>query len=218
MSADTALIRWASRVNPRLIERVYANDAAGIHDIDLVNEAGYALLARCRSIMAVDAANRGRFTCPRCEATWEQGSAWDRFDRKGVVCCPACAWSVTWDDFMRTYQHKHLGTGGAGAFHREFVERFPSARTYHEKLIAIDRLIHCFHWELISGPGRPGARELLYAKNNVELMTFLDRLTYGERTSPSLRETRAQWERKVDASKWLQMTGFGPRPRRREGD
>ena len=215
--SDLALIHWASRVNPRLIERLYLSDAAGFHDVELANEVGYALLVRCQSILEIEAANQGRFSCRRCNQRWDV-DGWNRFDMTGVILCPACGWSVRWADFMATYQHKHLGQGGSEPYHRAFVEQFPGARTYAEKVRAIDRLIHCFHWQMIGRPGRPTARELIYAKNNVELLTFLDKLTYGERSTPGVREVRRDWEATVDNNAWLHMTGFLARAREREGD
>jgi len=37
-------------------------------------------------------------------------------------------------------------------------------------------LLHAFHWEPIQDPGRPMARNLVYAKNTQELLAFLDAL------------------------------------------
>jgi hypothetical protein len=71
-------------------------------------------------------------------------------------------------------------------------------RSPGEKMLAIDRLIHTFHWELVSEPGRSAARELIYAKNTTELLTFLDRLTYGEQSTPGLGENKAEWDRKLE--------------------
>ena len=56
-------------------------------------------------------------------------------------------------------------------------------------MLAIDRLIHVCHWELKGKPGRSAARELVYAQNNVELLTFLDRLALGPGSTPGLQAT-----------------------------
>jgi hypothetical protein len=39
---------------------------------------------------------------------------------------------------------------------------------------------------------------LIYGKNTREVTEFLDRLTYGEGSSPELKETQAAWERKLE--------------------
>jgi hypothetical protein len=112
----------------------------------------------------------------------------------------------------------HRQRGGAVAFHEEFVERFPLTRSPRERLLAIDRLIHCFHWELVQNPGRSASRELVYARNTNELLTFLDSLTCGDGSTPGLREGKADWDRKAERSQWHQMTGYGPARSRRTGD
>jgi hypothetical protein len=157
-------------------------------------------------------ASRGRITCPRCEHIVMRRATgpWDNRDE--IVACESCGWHVRWRDYFQTFQHKHLTGGGATAMHRAFVEQFERARSPREKMLAIDRLIHTFHWELVSNPGRSAARELIYAKNNRELLTFLDRLTYGEGSTSGLREQKAVWDRKLDSSLWHQQTGFRPDP------
>ena len=203
-------IRWAPRVNPSQIRRLYETDARGIVDQELIDEVGFALYARCRSILRATAAHNGRITCPRCgETVRRETGAWDR---DALVACGRCDWRVRWGDYLQTYQHKHLVGGGAVAFHEEFVARFERASTPSEKLLAIDRLIHAFHWELVANPGRLAARELIYARNNAELLTFLDRLAYGEQSTPGLQAAKAQWDDKLERSEWHRRTGFGPAP------
>ena len=58
-----------------------------------------------------------------------------------------------------------------------------------------DRLIHAFHCELVQDPVRSVGVNLIYGKNTREVTEFLDRLTYGEASTPELKETRAAWER-----------------------
>jgi hypothetical protein len=207
---DLAEIRWAPRVNPSAIRRLYETDARGIVDEEQIDAVGYALYARCRSILRATAAQEGRVTCPRCEHVVDRdryGSTdWDR-----PVRCERCGWCVRWRDYLKTYQHKHLVGGGAVPFHRDFVAQFEGARTPREKMLAIDRLIHVCHWELKGKPGRSAARELIYARNNVELLTFLDRLALGPGSTPGLQAIKAAWEEKLARSAWHQMTGFRPR-------
>jgi hypothetical protein len=194
----TGELRWASRVNPRLIRRMYDNDARGIVDEELIDEVGFALLARCIAILRVTEASAGRITCPRCEQMFR------RRDGDLRIRCGSCGWSVLWQDFVASYQHKFLVGGGAVAMLEDFVRRFSGARSARERLLAIDRLIHVFHWELIHKPGRPGARGLIYAKNNEELITFLDTLSYGAASTPGLPEAKAEWDGKLQISGWHQ--------------
>ena len=112
-------VRWAARVNPSLIRRLYEADAHGIADDELTNRVGFALFARCQSILQVgDAHVRGRVKCPCCGLINDVGvNGTNRLIRNVVVMCGECGWSVRWGDYVRTYQHKHLAGGGAVAFH-----------------------------------------------------------------------------------------------------
>jgi hypothetical protein len=61
-------------------------------------------------------------------------------------------------------------------------------------------LIHVFHCELVQNPVRSVGVNLIYGKNTREVTEFLDRLTYGEASTPELKETRIAWERKLELS------------------
>jgi hypothetical protein len=111
---------------------------------------------------------------------------------------------------MRAYHGKQLVGGGALGLHQRSVEEFGHARSPREKMVAVDWLIHAFHWELVRNPGRSVARELIYANNTTEHLTFLDQHSYGERSRLSLRERKAEWDAKHDRSAWHRLTGFGP--------
>lgn len=212
-------VRWASRVNPRAVRRLYETDARGIVDEEQIDEVGYALLARCQSVLRATEAQAGRVTCPRCQETILRNASgpWDKPDE--LLRCLRCAWSATWRDYFASFQGKHLVGGGATEMHRAFVEEFGRAGTCAEKMRAIDRLIHAFHWEMVSEPGRSAAREVIYAKNTTELLTFLDNLAYGEGSTLGLAERKAEWDQKLEHSPWHQRTGFRPiRKLEREGD
>ncbi len=46
-------LRWAAKLQPGRIQRVYEQDARGLVDDDLLNDVGWALFERCRSILLV---------------------------------------------------------------------------------------------------------------------------------------------------------------------
>ena len=168
-------VQWASRVNPALVRRLYETDARGIVDEELIDTVGHALYARCQSILQATEAHAGRIICPECGALVIRAST--PSDRQAILDCAGCGWRVRWVEYFKTFQGKHLNGGGALAFHAEFVEGFRRARSPQEKMLAIDRLIHAFHWELVQSPGRSAARELIYAKRYQDVLTFLDTLT-----------------------------------------
>jgi phage FluMu protein Com len=191
-SLDAAAeVRWAPRVPPHLIRRLYERDAMGIVDDELIDEVGYALLARCESILAATEAHYGRIRCPRCAAVAErQGRVTEKTQ---VIQCDACGWATTWGAYHKTYRGKKLFGANAVSAFRAFVEEFARASTPQRKMVAIDQLIHAFHGSLAGTLGRPAAANLIEA-NLRDSVAFLDRLTYGPATTPGLRESHAAWE------------------------
>src|SRR2546427_13195711 len=100
---DLAEVRWAPRVNPQKIRRLYETDARGIVDEELIEEVGFGLYSRCLSILIATEAHAGRLQCPRCDnIISHQG------ERDAVLQCDRCAWRVRWGDYHRTDQDKHL--------------------------------------------------------------------------------------------------------------
>ncbi len=204
---DLKKVRWASRVNPSIIRRLYETDARSIVDDELIDKVGFALDARCESILrATEAHERGRVTCPRCEQIIMRPAG--SVTKDVLLTCVSCNWSVQWNDYLKTYQDKHLHGGGAIAIFEAFIKEFRRAHLLHEKMLAIDRLIHSFHWELVKNPGRTVATNLIYAKNKLEVLTFLDTLSCGESSTPGLQEGKKEWERKLELSDQRYESGF----------
>lgn len=133
----------------------------------------------------------------RCESFIDANEA-----RSGRARCPCCSSIV---------EHV-LGLFGA------FVKTFPSAQSPREKMRAIDRLIHGFHWfykkrssdDAPEGrPTRPVAVNLIEGRLS-EVVAFLDQLTYGEGSTPGTKENYSQWNDKIEVTRdWY-------RSRRRE--
>jgi len=188
VSARSDEWRWARRVRQDLIARLYALDAKGIVDDELIDEVGYAFYARCESIQIATRAHYGRATCRRCRAVVEHD--WKR--DTPMVC--ACGWSQTWGDYLKSYQRKQLFGGTAYPLFKEFLERWPKARTPRDKLLAIDWLVHACHLPEKSPWARPAATNLIEGTAS-ELTVFLDKLAYGERNTPGMEEARAAWQR-----------------------
>lgn len=177
MEARAAGIEWARKVRPEKIARLYEADAAGLRDEELADEVGFALLARCESILEVTEASRGRAKCHGCGALIQHGWRHDE-----VLVCERCGWTVVWETYLRSYQGKQLHGGAAVKAFAEFVERFPAARTYPEKMLLIDQLLHEFHWNLIRKQERleatrPVAANLIDCRGLAEVAAFLGKLT-----------------------------------------
>jgi hypothetical protein len=202
MATNNRLPTWAPRVPKRLIRRLYETDAQGIYDLDLIHEVGYALLARCESFIAANRARDGELPCPECGQTVQ---------RDDVLHC-LCGWTLPWNDYFKTIQHKQL-SGAEPVLDQfsDFVRAFPAARTPQEKMQRIDRLIHGFHLYLKTDrPTRPVAVNLIEGRLN-DVVAFLDRLSRGDKSTPGTRETYAAWDKNIDANRnWYRSRRNAP--------
>ncbi len=201
-TGSTEQIAWARPVRQDKIRRLYEMDARGIADEALIDDVGCALYLRCRSILAVTEAVQGRVACPRCARTIqrrEKGSG--EQSRAERLLCPDCEWQSDWGSFQETYQGRQLyGAGGVAAF-QEFLTRFDGARTAREKLFAIDRLIHSFHYNLTAGAkiptaSRPAAANVVEG-SLADVVGFLDTLSHGAAATPEMRAVRAAYEQQM---------------------
>ena len=186
MPSDPAF-RWARRVQPELIRRLYASDAKGVQDEELVNEAGYALYARCESIRIATEAHAGRPTCRRCRA--QMAHRWVKHE---PMTCAGCGWTTTWAEYHKSFQRRQLHGGKAYPDFLAFLERWPNARAYRDKLLAIDRLVHALHIDAKLRSFRPAAVNVIEC-NMREALQLLHELAYGAQSTPGVQETRAQW-------------------------
>ena len=198
MKTDQNLPSWAPRVPQQKIRRLYLNDANGIYDDELIDEVGYALLARCESFLLANEAAQGRVLCPVCATTILHTGKSDE-----ILSCRQCGWEMVWKDYFATFQHKQLyGAEPVLELFRDFVKQFPSARTVQEKVLRIDTLIHGYHWAQKYGYTRPVAINLIGGKLP-EVIAFLDSLSYGPGNTQGVQETYAEWVKKsVPVRSW----------------
>jgi hypothetical protein len=67
-ASGAAEVHWPSRVTKERLRRVYASEASGLLDEELLDEVGITLYLRCRAILDVfSALHSGLVRCPRCE-------------------------------------------------------------------------------------------------------------------------------------------------------
>jgi hypothetical protein len=195
MTTHGDLPEWAPRVSQQDIRRLYEDDARGIHDDELLDEVGYGLLARCESFIAAVEAVHGRALCPRCGAIVEHGACKDE-----LLQC-SCGWELPWRDYFATIQHKQLsGAKPVLDLFRHYVRTFPSRTTARAKMLAIDALIHGFHYFYkTGGPTRPVAVNLIEGRLN-EVIDFLDALTYGPQSTDGLSQKKQAWDEKIQTA------------------
>jgi hypothetical protein len=188
-TGSKADISWARRVPQEMIRRLYELDAQGIRDEELLTEVGWRLRARCESFIAAVEASRGRAPCPKCGAVIAHAS-----QPEEILVCSGCGWSLPWKEYFQTFQHKQLsGAEPVLILFREYIQRFTSAREPEEKMLAIDRLIHGFHWWMQANTQTRTTAVNLIEGSYHEVVDFLDQLTYGTSSSPGLRQTWQEW-------------------------
>jgi hypothetical protein len=112
------------------------------------------------------------------------------------------------DDLGRVLQVVPALYGGSGYPNfLAFLERWPVARTYRDKLLAIDWLMHQCHSTAAFPLGRPIAVNLIEG-NAHEVAAFLDELAYGTKSTPGLESTRDAW-RAGAGRRWKRHSGPG---------
>ncbi|HEX4212468.1 MAG TPA: PEP/pyruvate-binding domain-containing protein [Candidatus Dormibacteraeota bacterium] len=176
--AAAALVVWAPKVSPTAVRRLYATDARGIVDSDLIVEVGASLMARCEAIIAASAAyRRGLIRCPVCSG--EVRRTQSIRVRGQVVACSGCGWATTWGLYFDTFSNptwEGQVRGGPIDEFAAFCETFRAARSTRERLLAIDRLINVFHAALhrrVKRSTRPAAAQLIEG-TVTEVLDLLD--------------------------------------------
>jgi hypothetical protein len=191
-------IEWAPRVPKRKIRRLYVSDAQGLLDEDLLDDVGTMLLQRCQSILAVADAQKGQVHCPRCE---RQGhiSPIERQHTRGdprdlLLVCVRCGWQATWGEYHLSFKRHQLNPGGATASFSAYILNYSAAQTPQAKMLAVDRLIHEFHYSYSSlpdQPTRPVGVNLIEGKLS-DVIDFLNELTFG--ASPGIAD---EWQTRL---------------------
>jgi hypothetical protein len=197
---DRREIEWAPRVSLAKIRELYVNEARGTCSAELLNDVGYALFARCASILEFSQALEGEVTCKRC-ATAGKTTRIERRTKKPdeLLLCPTCAWQVRWRVYLAESEKVdgQLDAGHAGDAFRRYTAVYPNCQSPDEKMLAIDRLIHEFHWILVEAgkdplPHKPAGVNLLRG-SATQVIDLLNELTYGDNTPPELLEGRDWW-------------------------
>ncbi|MCL2593865.1 MAG: hypothetical protein FWD82_10980 [Defluviitaleaceae bacterium] len=165
---------WAKKVPPYKIKRLYEQDAKGIYDDELVDDVGLSLYTRVDSMLMVTSSNLGKAICIECRTEIPHN-----YQRGFILECSKCGWSMTFGDFNDSYKKQTLHGYGALSELEEFYKKYPLAKTYAEKMLLIDFLIHTFHGNLSERPSRPTATNVIEG-SNADVANFIFNLAYGE--------------------------------------
>jgi len=192
-----AAIRWPPRVTKSRIRKLYQSIPDDRLDEQMVDDVGISLYMRCRAIMTISEAKRGRVLCPVCErAGKEIWIARLRHAREETLRCPQCAWEITWLDYLRSYQRKQFNEGGAGAAFHRYLEQYPKCKTPWEKMLEIDFLIHQFHFSLredLTKPTRAVCVNLIDGKLG-DVVAFLNEISGCASGKQELSAHHRDWQ------------------------
>jgi hypothetical protein len=188
MAHDTVRPRWRPRVPLEPIRRLYQADAMGLPDDELAGKVGYALYERCLSMIQASKAVGGEVGCPGCRTTILHDKRDD-----SLLTCDQCGWRMPWKDYYKTIRKKKLAAPGILPVLQAYAEAFPGCRSYREKMVEIDRLIHTFHAQSCKCPTSPIAKNVLEG-NIQEIVVFLDDLAYSPNTTPELLAMREAYK------------------------
>ena len=160
--------RFAPKAPLGWIVQLYRRDALGIQDPELVEKVGGRLYARCLDVLAV---SDSLLRCPVCDSVFEVPWIGQPVDR--LATCPTCDWSITSGEYHASFEHQDLlGANARGAFAR-FVEDYPRASRYTERMLPVDRLIHAVHTS-----GNAVVRNLIEGQPR-KVLAILDQLATG---------------------------------------
>ena len=177
--------QWNPRVPRHKVWQLYQCDALGIQDEALVDDVGWTLLLRVESCLTVSEAQRGRVKCPLCGMVVERDMRPRRQPTTDLLECAQCDWQLSWPEYRKTFHNQHLGCAGMLVPCQEFARDYPQARTYQEKMVLIDTLIHRFHWQMEGHTAQPGAATIIGGSMS-EIADILDELTYGPESTSGL--------------------------------
>jgi len=200
-------IHWSPRVPKWKLRRLYERVAQGIWDEELIDDVGMTLYMRCRDILSIQRVQLERkVTCPRCEKLGKTALIARKGGRDELLSCSDCGWSIRWREYQRSFKRRQLNPGGAAGYFRAYIDAFANARNPTEKMLAIDRVIHEFHYSARNEPERPTrpAGVNLIVGDLEDVVVFLDALS-GLNPPEPLRETHEAWRMKYDSTYWPEV-------------
>jgi transcription elongation factor Elf1 len=207
VSESRADVKWSPRVPKWKLRRLYERVAQGIWDDELIDDVGMTLFMRCRDILRIHRASAKKLvTCPRCDRTGTETLIHRKGNRDTPIVCPVCGWSMTWYAYHRTWKRRQLNPGGAVDYFRAFVDSYPRAGTPRDKMLAIDLVIHSWHFSLRDEPDRPtrpAGVNLVVGKLG-DVVRFMDELS-GLTLPSEMQQTDRIWRERYASTYWADL-------------
>lgn len=197
-------VKWSPRVSKAKLKRLYDSTCDAVWDEELIDDVGMTLYMRCRDIINIHRAKvDGEVTCPRCDCLGATTLITREKNKETPMICPVCGWAMTWIEYHRTFQRRQLNPGGAVGYFSSFVTRYEKARDAKSKMLAIDQVIHEFHYssrELPDQPTRAAGVNLIKGKLT-DVVAFLDELS-GIDMPDTFQANHRTWRDKQDSIRW----------------
>lgn len=178
-------VAWPAKVSRRQLEKLYAAEAAGTPDEALLDDVGYTLYARCKASQEIwDLMERGAIRCLACgqeidvaQRLGARTRAYMDWGQEPFAC--ACGKHYTYRGYRQAYRTNNMPRGSASAIFDAFIADWARAatRSYREKMLLVDRLVHEAHISLLGGTeNRPVAVNLIEG-NKQQVLALLNGLS-----------------------------------------
>jgi uncharacterized C2H2 Zn-finger protein len=176
-------IQWAPRIPLYLVERLYVSFANGIKDEDLCDDLGIRLFLRCETFMRT---MKGEVKCPQCGTVF-------KVQNEGTTKClnEKCNWATDFKTYGQSIRDYSALPGRATEAWKVYYNGFPSKKTFDEKIIAIDQLIHSFHIDEKTNLPAKTVASKLFRGNRKNAVEFLDKLSAID------EESKKDWRNKI---------------------
>lgn len=179
-------IKWAPQLPFLLVRRLYKLFSNGIYDDDLCDDVGIRLYLRCETFILT---SERKVVCPICGTVF-------KVENEGNSYCPneKCGWYTDFKEYWESIRNYSALPGRAMAAWKEYYENYPGKKTFHEKIILIDQLIHSFHIdEKTNMPVKTVGSKLFEGKRKV-IVQMLDELSGVESSK------KEQWRETISIS------------------
>ncbi len=186
MPGNQGRIRWAPKLRPDKLIRLYEDNAAGMLDEELLDDVAWTLYFRVRDVVRVSSS---RVVCPHCTTEFEV--RWRGEDPQTTSTCPTCDWTTTAGTYHRSWEHQDLN-GHSDEF-AYYLDHFPQARSPQQRMLLIDRLVHALHVAAVEGSVANFAARNFLEGNRPKIAALLDQLAYGSASTVD-PAARARWQ------------------------
>lgn len=134
---------WPAKLNISDLNKLYQYDAKRIHDEEIASDIGTILYLRCTYGKSdMELMEKYAIRCHHCGEIL--------YGDSDFRTC-SCGYQYSYKEYRRSYRRNNMPTGAAAKVFDQYIIDWPRAKTYQEKIILIDRLLHEFHLSLVSG-------------------------------------------------------------------